>query len=176
MQRRPWLQRVWRRVRQVYLGWGRPLSTAELEEVARWLPPAAFALWRGQSRRDQRHALRVFRRLQRWGYTHPALLAAALLHDVGKTRARLRLWHRVAWVLVQALWPRAAARLAQPSGWRYPFWVLAEHPRLGAALAREAGCDEETVWLIAHHQDRHPPTDARRAALLRLLQLADEKE
>lgn len=171
---RPFFFRAWRRVRQVVLGWGGPPSDRALEEVAAWLPPAAFALWQRQTPRDQKHSLRVFHLLRQWGCRDRPLLVAALLHDVGKVEARLRLWHRVVWVLVQALWPRAARHLAQPEGWRRPFWVLAEHPRLGAGLARAAGCDEDAVWLIAHHQEKPAEVDDRRWRWLRCLQMADE--
>ena len=38
---------------------------------------------------DQRHSLNVMRTLRRQGHTEPDLLAAALLHDVGKSAAWL---------------------------------------------------------------------------------------
>ncbi len=173
-RRSTWWARATYRVRQVMWGLRPRVSEADREEVARWLSPAAQALWQRQSRRDQSHTLRVLRALQRWGFREPPLMAAALLHDVGKTEAALRLWHRVVWVLGKALSPRLAAWLARPHGWRRPFWVLAEHPRLGARLAQAAGCDADTVWLIAHHQDRTVDASPRRQRWLRALQAADE--
>ena len=133
-----------------------PVGPDDVAEAEHWLPPAAVALWQRQSPRDQAHALRVLHTLQAAGYTHPDLMAAALLHDVGKVEAGLRLWHRTLWVLANALCPSLARWLTCRTGWRYPFWVLAEHPCLGARLAREVGCTEGTAWLIAHHQDYTP--------------------
>jgi len=147
------LPRLRYRLWQVWAGWHPKLEERDKEQARRWLNEAAFSLWLRQSPRDQAHSLRVLRRLQKEDGRFPALMAAALLHDVGKVMAPIRLWHRIGWVLVEHLGSRGLSRLTRPRGWRRSFWVLAEHPRLGAALARQAGCDERTVWLIEHHQD-----------------------
>jgi hypothetical protein len=104
-----------------------------------------------------------------------------LLHDVGKTAkqpGRLRLWHRVAVVLLRALQPGLLERLGElPSesfappdaigshgqrhgrfqwnceSWRVPFFVQKHHAAISAELAREAGCSAESVELILHHED-----------------------
>ncbi len=175
---------LWERVRyrtwQVWVSLRPRIEDTDREELARWLPPRAVALWQRQPLRDQAHSLRVLRRLQTEGFTAPPLMAAALLHDVGKTEAPLRLWHRVVWVLLKRCCPAWQSWLIHPRGWRRPFWALAEHPALGAALARQAGCDEETAWLIAHHQDdistlaaRHPKA-SRRLRHLEALQRVDD--
>ncbi len=171
---RRWWATVGYRVWQVIQGMWPWDTTEEVREAAQWLSPPALSLWQQQPRRDRRHSLRVLRTLQRWGQTHPALMQAALLHDVGKSLARIRLWHRAVWVLVQAVNEGWAERLAHPEGWRFPFWVLAEHPRLGAALAQQAGCDPDAVWLIAHHQDVAVTEHPSRQQWLACLQAADE--
>ena len=162
--------RVW----QVWAGLRPRLSPADLEEVARWLSPQAFDLWQRQDIRDRAHALRVMRKLQQEGVEDRVLMQAALLHDVGKVVAPLRLWHRVVWVLAEWV-PWVRAWLVHPHGWRRPFWVLAEHPRLGAELAQKAGCDPQVVWLIAHHQDPIPPQGDEQAKRLQRLRRADEQ-
>jgi predicted HD phosphohydrolase len=75
--------------------------------VARFLPPEAQALFWRMPRSDQRHSLAVLRTLLEWGETHPALLQAALLHDVGKAAAPLSPWERALLVLTEALCPRS---------------------------------------------------------------------
>jgi hypothetical protein len=96
---------------------------------------------------DQRHAVAVARTLRRAGYDHPALLQAALLHDVAKSMGQ-PIIHRVLIVLLKAFWPSALCRLGQPSGqpssfpwWRRPFIIYAHHPAIGAAWTEEVGCD-----------------------------------
>lgn len=168
---------MWGRVRyrlwQVWAGWRDRVTAADREEVRRWLPPAAYALWLRQSPRDQAHALRVLR-LLRTVSEDPVLLRAALLHDVGKAQARLRVWHRALWVLLERF-PPLRRRLVAARGWRRPFWVLAEHPRLGAEWAEAAGCAREVCWLIAHHQDETPTGPPEEMERLRLLRWADKR-
>ena len=61
---------------------------------------------------DQRHALDVVARLRAGDLTDGDLLAAALLHDAGKG-ARVRLWHRVVAVLVDAVSPNGMEALVR---------------------------------------------------------------
>jgi hypothetical protein len=56
---------------------------------------------------------------------------------------------------------------------RYAIYVQAEHPQIGAAWARAAGCTEMTCWLIAHHQDSDVAGDSAATQTLARLQRAD---
>ena len=109
--------------------------------VQRLLPPAAAALFASMPVADRRHGLDVAERLVAAGIDDPDVLAAALLHDAGKGR-RVRLWHRVAGVLLEAVSPRALERLASPDpgSWRFPFHLYVHHARISADLATAAGC------------------------------------
>lgn len=129
----------------------------EVEQAITVLPPEARALFRRQAAQDQHHALAVYHTLCRAGHTNPQLLAAALLHDVGKAAARLPAWQRAVIVLLDRFAPRLLARLGRgkPQGWRRrPFVVHALHAEVGARWAQEAGCSPLTVALIRRHQDR----------------------
>jgi hypothetical protein len=95
--------------------------------------------------------------LREEGHTEPELMAAALLHDAGKTahqRGPLQLWHRVVVVLLRALAPGTLERIArdEPGGWRQPFFVQQHHADIGADLARQAGCSRATAKLICGHE------------------------
>src|SRR2546428_12955922 len=99
-----------RQVRQ-QLGFVRPLSAQDHAEVMCWLPATALSLFATMSNADQRHSLRVCRGLQAHGCTDRDMLAAALLHDVGKAQGRVPFWSRPAIVLGKKLAPRLLKRL-----------------------------------------------------------------
>jgi hypothetical protein len=152
--------------------WVKPEDTAE---ARRHLPPAALALFEVMPRYDREHGRNVLRTLQEWGYTDPDLMAAALLHDAGKTAvpgSRLRLWHRVAAVLMDAFRPGLRASVGQdrPGSWRYSFFVHQHHPAISAELARQSGCSPRTVDLIRRHEE---PVAEAEDSLLAALQAAD---
>jgi putative nucleotidyltransferase with HDIG domain len=99
------------------------------------------------SRPDRRHAVAVARRVQ-GALGHEAerpVLAAALLHDVGKMASGLGTFGRVAATVAGLVQPRAregAGRVA-----RY-----LRHDLLGADMLAAAGSDPLTVaWAREHH-------------------------
>jgi hypothetical protein len=128
------------------------------------LLPRAAAVFDRMPVADQRHALDVVARLRAVGQTDPDLVAAALLHDAGKGD-RVRLWHRVATVLVAAVAPSRLDRLgsADPGSWRYAFHVQRHHEQLSAQAALAAGCSRRVAALIAGTPDA---PDAQLAAAL----------
>jgi len=138
--------------------------------VARILPPPGLALFAGMHVADRRHGLDVAKNLTAAGHDDADLLAAALLHDAAKGR-RMRLWHRVAGVLLERLAPSLLRRLAaaQPSSWRHPFWLYLHHGPMSAELAELAGCTPATARLI-----RGTPAGASEAQLLQALRASDD--
>jgi hypothetical protein len=125
------------------------VDPAEEAFVDRVLPPRARALFRGMPVADRRHGLDVAQRLVASGHDDRDLLAAALLHDAGKGH-RLRLWHRVAGVLLEAIAPAALRRLASPDpdSWRHPFHLYLHHDAISAEMAVSAGCQPRTGAFI----------------------------
>jgi hypothetical protein len=103
---------------------------------------------------DQRHSVDVLRTLLRDGIEDQQLLKAALLHDVGKSRGRITVFHRTIAVLAKALFGRWHLITAWPpeSGWWTPFYVMSNHPRIGASMLAKAGCDERVWRLVELHQ------------------------
>lgn len=120
-----------------------------------WLPDELLVLFLSQSEADQRHAVSVARLLLRSGYASRDLIAAALLHDVGKRGAHFTPWHRTAIVLLEATMPALLRWMGRREriGLLAPFAVHQAHSALGASLALRAGASERTARLIReHHQ------------------------
>ncbi|HRE47284.1 MAG TPA: HDIG domain-containing protein [Aggregatilineales bacterium] len=142
------------------------------------LPPPLYTLYRELRRGERQHSLNVLRSLQTSGEAHPALLQAALLHDVGKSRTPFYLWERVIVVLANKAFPVAAHRWGTyhtPTGWRRPFVINVQHAQWGADMVREAGGDPLLVALIAAHPEPGAfRDDLEGATLLAALQKADD--
>ena len=138
--------------------------------AAAHLPPRARALFRGMPVADRRHALDVVDRLVAGGNRDPDLLAAALRHDAAKG-GRMRLWHRVAGVLLERLAPALLRRVASPDprSAQHPFWLYLHHGPMSADLAAGAGCTPRTVRLI-----QGAASDPGEAELVALLRYADD--
>jgi hypothetical protein len=146
------------------------VAPEETASARRILPPSAFALFDTMPVADRRHALDVMARLVASGRDDPDLLSAALLHDVAKGH-RLRLWHRVAGVLLAAISPSMLDRLASrdPRSWRHPFHLYLHHAELSAAAALDAGCSDRAAAFI--RSEARVPADA---PLLAALTAADD--
>jgi hypothetical protein len=177
-------RRVIYRVRQffrVLTDGFKPLTPEERRTAWKHLPETAHRLYDAMPCADQRHSLRVLHTLTAAGHDEPALLQAALLHDCAKREAGIRIWHRVALVLLKTFWPRMAMRWeADPAparmDWRYPMRAQLHHPERGAALAAAAGCDPLAVTLIRRHQDPRAScaSDPITDRLVAALQAADD--
>ena len=118
------------------------------------LSPSERLLFEGLAIPDQVHSVRVLRSLLESGTTDPILLKAALLHDVGKSRCRITVVHRTAAVLLRALLGGIPAFDVRSDGrrWWLPFYVLANHPRIGAYMLARVGTDERVWRLVELHQ------------------------
>jgi hypothetical protein len=77
----------------------------------------------------------------------------------------MRLWHRVAGVLLDALAPSLLRRLASddPASGGYPWHLYLHHAELSAQAALDAGCSQRTADFIG---GRAAATDAAAAAAL----------
>jgi hypothetical protein len=166
------------RVRQFFSALLARVSPDDLCQVDAILPPGAQGLFRKMSLPDQRHSLNVMDTLSRQGHTETGLLAAALLHDVGKSAAWITPVHRTIIVLTRRFAPVILAWLShgepRRGAWRKPFVIHRQHPEISAQWAAQAGCSALTVWLIRRHQEPllHAP-QSEQERLLRVLQQAD---
>jgi len=154
-----------RRVRQ-FRDASTPPSPDDYALAREWLSPTLLALFERQHPRDIVHAASTARWLLSRGHRDPELLAAALLHDVGKGQQRRR--DRVA--VVVAEWVHLG-RLASPSSrfeMRRAAHRTAVHNRIGAERLRHAGAPARVVELVHRHHAK-----AGDDGMLALLQQAD---
>lgn len=124
---------------------------------------------------DRRHAIGVARQVEAALYAdretpERPVMAAALLHDVGKVRCGLGTFARVAVTLAAIAKGREALAAIPPLAprWRARVGEYLTHDAIGAEMLAAAGSDELTVtWAGEHHR---PPsawsTPARVAAAL----------
>lgn len=137
------------RARQ-FFGALRPrIDHARRDEALARLSDGERALFASMTPRDQQHCLDVFERLRAQGHDDADLLSAALLHDAGK--GRIALWHRVAFVVVDASAPallRRVVREGDGGSWRETLYRCVHHNEIGARQARGAGSSERVVALI----------------------------
>lgn len=106
---------------------------------------------------DQRHAVEVARGVaSELPNTTDAVMAAALLHDVGKVDSRLRTPARIVATLFWAVVPDDLAdRWLDTSGLRRRFASYRRHPEIGEQLLLEAGASAQTAsWAADHHKPR----------------------
>jgi putative nucleotidyltransferase with HDIG domain len=145
--------------------WPGPPSRAGEAWARQWLSASERALWARQSNQDRRHAIEVGHTVaemlgDRDGAGVPReVLAAALLHDVGKVEAGLGTFGRVAATLAAgALGRQAVASWAESAGperaWRRRAGRYVTHDQRGADLLRRAGSAAFVItWAREHH---HP--------------------
>lgn len=130
-------------------------SSADQRWVDTVLQAGELDLWRRMSGPDRRHAVAVARRVERsLGHEASApVLAAALLHDVGKTESGLRTYGRVVATLSAKLaGPATAREWVRGRGFTRRVGLYLLHPDLGADRLAMAGSDPLTVaWAREHH-------------------------
>jgi hypothetical protein len=130
-------------------------SAADRAWVAETLTESELALWSRMYGPDRRHSVQVAREVERRlgvEATRP-VLAAALLHDIGKLDAGLRTFGRVVATLTIAVVGRDEVISWQRTrGIHRRLALYARHPQLGAQMLTLAGSDPLTVaWTREHH-------------------------
>lgn len=131
-------------------------AAAQEQWARQQLLSAEVRLWASMSGADRRHAVGVARRVER-ALGHEAtrpVLAAALLHDVGKVESRLGTYGRViATLSARVAGPEMASTWRRQRGFARRVGLYLHHDRLGGDLLELAGSDPLTVaWAREHHQ------------------------
>ncbi len=139
----------------------------ELEWADWWLSDRESALLRRMSNNDRRHALAVARGVE-VALTGPgapeldegelrAVMAAALLHDVGKTVAGLGTYGRVVATLSGLVASDYAEAWQQTSGFTRRVGLYLRYTELGAELLE---VNEAHPWVVAWSREHHHPEEA----------------
>jgi len=122
------------------------------------LLPGEVSLWDRMKRSDRRHAVGVARRVETAlddDATRP-VLAAALLHDVGKVESNFGPYRRaIATVSAVAVKhdPQVIRAWTRTTGFTRRVGLYLQHPKLGGDLLGMAGSDTLTEqWAREHHR------------------------
>jgi hypothetical protein len=132
------------------------LNDTDKQLVRGILHPELAGLFFSMNRADQLHSIRVLKDLIRSGQSDDDLLAAALLHDVGKSRDPLNPLQRALIVLANLVAPALVDRLGQANharGLWKPFRSAVQHPRWGAELVEANGGSPRLAAIIRRHQE-----------------------
>jgi hypothetical protein len=127
------------------------------------LLPGEWTLWTRMSGADRRHAVGVARRTvtelggdEEDEVVRREVIAAALLHDVGKIESGLGTWSRAGVTFAGIAVGREKLVAWSDDGgrhWRRRVGSYLCHDRVGADLLLEAGSDPFTVaWAAEHHR------------------------
>jgi hypothetical protein len=140
-----------------------PPSAVDEAWAEGFLRPGEVEVWRRMSNPDRRHAIEVSRRFEAAvpDADRPTM-AAALLHDCGKTDSGLGTYHRVAATIWIALVGRERAGRARGGSGRMARY--ARHEAIGADLLAQARSDPLTIALVGRRPDAPPATVAALAA------------
>lgn len=154
--------------------WPAGPSAADATWAESHLLDGELDLWRQMSRVDRRHAAGVARQVAEalGDEATRAVLAAALLHDVGKLDSGLGTFGRVAATLCGLIAGHEMAEAwSQRTGFTRRVGLYLRHDELGGVRLRLAGSDPLTAaWAAEHHRDPstwtvpRPLADALKAA------------
>ncbi len=173
------ISRLKYRIWQFWQSMGGSLDLNEWLQIEGILSQPELDLFKQLPVPDQNHSLRVLENLTLIGETEPALLKAALLHDLGKIKYPLQLWERVFAVLVRGFFPRLHQKWGEgdPAGIGRALVIIRQHAEWGADLAAEAGSGQIIVWLIRNHEKQPSKVtgSAQDLLLLDKLQTADNQ-
>lgn len=164
------------RLKQFYHAIFSHLEQSDRNLVRIYLDEKEEALFYGMDRPTQAHCIRVARTitdlLAKRQITNKALIIkAALLHDIGKPANAIRTLDRVFIVLLQSFFPSLYQKLSMTKEFSGHFIKAlhfhANHPELGAQIAKKHELPPQVVALILCHHQPERPEDSPELKILR---------
>jgi hypothetical protein len=149
----------------------RPLDAADVELVRRTLEPGELVCWERLGRADRAESVATARAVMRalGPDPDPVWVAAALVHDVGKTDAGLGVIGRSAATMVATV-----AGSTRVRAWTGPVGRYVNHDELGSEQLRRAGARPVAVaWAAAHHRPERWPDTGIPPEMCKILAAAD---
>ncbi len=126
----------------------RPLSESERSAVDGWLIPETTTVFFAQGDADQRHGYQAALTVVSAGVDDRDVIAAALLHDIGKRHARLGILGRTLASLMILLRMPLGERMA----------AYRDHGLLGARELARVGAPPLAIDFAMHHHGARPPS------------------
>jgi putative nucleotidyltransferase with HDIG domain len=158
-------------------------NAADTAWAVAYLSPAEATLWHRMPAADRRESVQAGRRLVAalagTEYAgNDTWTVAALLHDVGKTEARLGTVGRALATMAGAVAGHDMARAWQSKGGtRRRFGLYLRHDDVGAGMLEMAGSRREVIaWARAHHHPEMWATTGIPEPVARALAIADGEQ
>lgn len=171
-------------IKRIANSWGKRMSPEDLALIDFYLDDSGKFLFSQMSKIDQQHTITVAKEIMAKAATTKEnieikiLVAAALLHDIGKVEGDFSFLSRIMVGFIRRVKPALRGKLAMrypATFWerfRYGLYVDLVHPARGAHMARIFGLEKGIVEIIRHHHD--PPRQGQSIELT-WLQLIDSK-
>ncbi len=129
------------------------------------LPPNAYELYLSMDKRDRDHACRVTEYLlKEKPDASKSLVAAALLHDIGKAEGPYRSFERI---LVHLYMPKKLTKTPRYKGLKGMWQKRQHHAYYGAERLRTAGISEAIASIVEQH---HNPQSSAEAEQLKSIE------
>lgn len=138
--------KLWNRFRRTVHAFVPRLARDDDGFVRQWLTEVEYGLYSRMDVRDRAHSILVAKvLLEAHPFATRHLMAAALLHDVGKSMLGFNPQHRI---LVHLSRPRGLPREPLADGLRGAMQLREHHELIGARMLREAGVAPEVAQFV----------------------------
>ncbi len=138
------------RIKQFYRGLFAKVSPEDRQFLKNHLSDQEIQLFYRLRIGEQRHCLNIAYDCLSIDKNNPALLKAALLHDVGKVKSNLTLINKALAVVSEKL---NLPKKVMPKFLKKALYFKTHHPKIGAEMLKEIGTETAVVLLTRYHHE-----------------------